>query len=372
MSTQKLNNAVAESVSHVPSAKILRPRVNKEWAKISRISHLSHDTIELVLSSPTDQTRLRAKAGQFCTIKVPGIERPRAYSLARAPEVQDPGQYTFLIRLLADGELSQWLLNGDRVGETIELAGPLGNFVLDDNNSPMVCIAGGSGMSAIFAIIESAQAAKSARDCFFFYGARMQSDLYLTEEIEKIKAFWHSSFQFEFVPVLSAEPEASNWAGARGLVADVAVDSLKKLDPAIWKDCCSYLCCPPLMIDAALSAFARLGVSPEQCHFDRFEDASFPAPVIDNRKCVLCDECLLVKPTENCIVEVSQLQRDSTGNTIGFSNLDPGDTSGLYYNALLIDESQCIRCNACVDVCPHGAISHENPNRTSTVRQPLP
>ena len=95
--------------------------------------------------------------------------------------------------------------------------------------------------------------------------------------------------------------------------------------------------------------------------YDKFEDIRSPAPVIDNRKCTLCDECLLVKPLANCIVETSAFSHSRQTGITDIQTVRPGRTSGLYYSTLLINNDQCIRCYACVDACPHKAISPANP-----------
>ncbi|MEM7192292.1 MAG: FAD-dependent oxidoreductase [Pseudomonadota bacterium] len=84
------------------------------------------------------------------------------------------------------------------------------------------------------------------------------------------------------------------------------------------------------------------------CHY-KFE--------IDNEACVLCDECLFVKPVENCIVEVTGLVKGPRGEIVGYNRVRPGETNSLYFNSLYIDQTQCIRCGACEEVCPTGAIS---------------
>ena len=82
----------------------------------------------------------------------------------------------------------------------------------------MVCIAGGSGMSAVNAIVEEAVALGVERDCYFFYGARTKDDLYLIDEMNEIKSSWNKKYKFEFIPVLSEEPDDSGWDGGRVLL----------------------------------------------------------------------------------------------------------------------------------------------------------
>ena len=84
------------------------------------------------------------------------------------------------------------------------------------------------------------------------------------------------------------------------------------------------------------------------CHY-KFE--------IVDPKCVLCDECLRVKPVPGCIVEVSALLRDEDGRISGYRPVESGKTDSLYYNRLWIDQSQCIRCGRCEAVCPVNAIT---------------
>jgi NADPH-dependent glutamate synthase beta subunit-like oxidoreductase/NAD-dependent dihydropyrimidine dehydrogenase PreA subunit len=84
------------------------------------------------------------------------------------------------------------------------------------------------------------------------------------------------------------------------------------------------------------------------CHY-KFE-------IIDE-KCVLCDECLNVKPVEGCIVEIASLGRDEEGRITGYTRVEQGKTDSLYYNRLWIDQSQCIRCGRCESVCPVNAIT---------------
>lgn len=165
-------------------------------------------------------------------------------------------------------------------------------------------------MSAIKAILEHAANLKVERDCLFLYGGRAQRDLYCNEEIAAIGRNWNKKYKFEYVQVLSDEPANSGWAGARGFVTEHFKKAYLDTGKMSVNNCKAYFCGPPLMIDAGVEVLKKAGLSEQDIYFDKFEDARSPAPVIDNTKCVLCDECLMVKPTANCIVEVSKLDRD--------------------------------------------------------------
>tara|TARA_B100000686_G_scaffold322125_1_gene375528 strand:+ start:188 stop:1951 length:1764 start_codon:yes stop_codon:yes gene_type:complete len=83
------------------------------------------------------------------------------------------------------------------------------------------------------------------------------------------------------------------------------------------------------------------------CHY-KFE--------IDNTLCVLCDECLLVKPVENCIVETDKTSTHETGE-VSYSRIDALKTNGIYHGKLYIDHKKCVRCGECERVCPTNAIT---------------
>ena len=359
-----MNVAKLISSRPVPDAAIRTPRVKTRRARVSRVKYLSHDTIELVVTADDANQAWYAQAGQFCTLSIPETRLTRAYSLARAPRAEHENEFTFIIRLIPDGEFSRWLRAGDRLGHVIYLSGPLGNFVLDDSELPIVCIAGGSGMSAMYALIEEAKIRQLPRDCYFFYGARTSADLYLTAEIQQLQRDWHRDFNLSFVAVLSEEPTHSNWTGPRGLVGEIAISMLAKIEKLNYQQAKYFLCGPPIMINTTVENLRQLGVPSQNCLFDKFEDANGPAPKIDNTRCVLCDECLLVKPTPDCIIESSNVAFDGAPPRVS-----PLKTAGLYYNALVVDDTRCIRCHACINACPHGAISVNYSTPTTTLRQ---
>ena len=352
-----------------PEPEIQRKRVQINHGTVASVRSLTHDTCEIVVKCDDGNQPLEALAGQYATIKVPGVKKPRSYSFAKTPEDENSGEHTFYVRLLADGELSGWLSKADRIGEKVEIAGPLGAFQLDPSSDTMVCIAGGSGMSAIAAIVKHAANLRVARDCYYFYGARTKKDLYCQDEMKAVKRKWKKGKKFEFIPVLSEEPENSDWAGPRGIVTDYFKNEYLDQGKVDIGGIKAYFCGPPPMIDHGVQMLKDAGLSEQDIYFDKFEDSSSPAPVVDNTKCVLCDECLLVKPVPNCLVEATDFKINRGGSVTAYERIRPGHTSGLYYNSLFIDDKECIRCFACVDACPHDAISVDYDKEPKTLRK---
>ena len=334
---------------------------------VKSIKKLTYDTCELVIKAEEDSQPIVHTAGQYAILKVDSIEKPRAYSFARSPKCENAGEYSFFIRQVPGGKFSSWLFDSDPTGQPITIQGPLGKFGLDPSDLQMVCIAGGSGMSAIFALLEDSCFRQTQRNVLFLYGARSQKDLYCLEEIKTLGEKWHPDYQFEFVPVLSEEPDDSDWQGARGMVTDYLKKNYLDAGKVSLLDAKAYFCGPPPMIDAGIAVLTDLGMHTNDIYYDKFEDIRSPAPVVDNSKCVLCDECLFVCPIPKCIIETSNLRKD--GDSFHYDEVDPYKTSGLYYNTLYIDPKQCIRCYACVDACPADAIDPKNSTTPKTIRQ---
>jgi CDP-4-dehydro-6-deoxyglucose reductase len=245
---------------------------------IDRARLLTHDIMEITirLATPfphaaTPGSRPAAyRAGQYADIGFSGISQPRSYSFAKAPETEAQNELTFYIRKVPNGELTTWLFDSDRVGTTVTVSGPYGSFWLRDGDGPIVCIAGGSGMSSIKALLEHAANVGCPRDAVFLFGARTRKDLYCLEEMAALEKQWASSgHSLRFIPILSDEPADSDWQGLRGLVTEHIAD--QGLD---WTRAQGYLCGPPPMIDAGIEALKKLGIGTDDIHFDKFLDAS--------------------------------------------------------------------------------------------------
>ncbi|MFT3857381.1 MAG: 2Fe-2S iron-sulfur cluster binding domain-containing protein [Aquabacterium sp.] len=226
--------------------------------------------VRLVLDQPMPYS-----AGQYAAFTVPadvaGAEpgTTRSYSFASAPDADRPDRVDFFIRKVPGGLFTEWLFAHAKVGTTLALSGPHGQFGLRPGDEPMLCIAGGSGLAPIKAMLEQAIVERRAsRPLTILLGARTQADLYGLDAIDQIRREWGGRFRFE--PVLSAEPAGSDWQGLRGMVND----HLPHLLGHQLAEHSAWMCGPPPMIDACTAVLRQAGVPAERIHHDKFLDAS--------------------------------------------------------------------------------------------------
>jgi ferredoxin-NADP reductase len=97
------------------------------------------------------------KPGQHVDIRLTaedGYQAQRSYSIA-APEVGH--QLRLTVELVADGEVSPYLVEELRVGDRIELRGPIGGYFVWEpgQGGPLQLVAGGSGLVPLMAMIRS-------------------------------------------------------------------------------------------------------------------------------------------------------------------------------------------------------------------------
>lgn len=236
--------------------------VKKLAGQVVGQTRLTHDIValDILLDEP-----IRYAAGQYAQITVPNeIDDARSYSFACAPSTTGEAMVKFYIRAVPDGQMSNWA-QGDINGCDVEVEGPYGDFYLRESDQPILCIAGGSGLAPVKALLEDALAYKNPRPVVFLFGARTQQDLYCMDQIQSIATQWAGDFTF--IPVLSEEPTDSAWKGARGLVTDL-------LEQYVLPNAQAYMCGPPPMLDAAEEKLQQLGVTPEQIFSDKFLDKS--------------------------------------------------------------------------------------------------
>jgi CDP-4-dehydro-6-deoxyglucose reductase len=218
----------------------------------------------LVIALPPG-LRFRFRAGMHVELKTPGVAKPRTYSMACAPDDQGlppDGLLEFFITRHERGQASGWLHGAERLGGAIELHGPYGNFQLPkDARGPVLCLAGGSGLSPVLSIARRVLATGFAQPMRLILSVRDRSEVFA---LDALHALSRRHPNFTYVVTLTRAREAAP-AWRMGRIPDWLADELPDL--ATWHVLAAG---PPGFVEACVAATRRLGASSERIVTDSF------------------------------------------------------------------------------------------------------
>jgi ferredoxin-NADP reductase len=119
------------------------------------------------------------RAGQHVDLRLTaedGYQAERSYSIASA---SDGGRVALTVQRLEDGEVSPYLTDELRLGDQIELRGPIGGYFVwqPSDGGPLMLVAGGSGVVPLMAMIRTRAAARDDTETRLLYSSRSQDDV---------------------------------------------------------------------------------------------------------------------------------------------------------------------------------------------------
>ncbi|GIG29999.1 FAD-binding oxidoreductase [Cellulomonas marina] len=123
-------------------------------ARVLSADHPHPAAVRLRLDVPD---RVDHVPGQHYVVRLTaddGYRAQRSYSVASAPS--DPAVELWVDRL-PDGEVSGFLADEVRAGDTLEVRGPVGGWFVWDGSGPALAVGGGSGVVPLVAMLRHAQ-----------------------------------------------------------------------------------------------------------------------------------------------------------------------------------------------------------------------
>ncbi|GAA1954294.1 globin domain-containing protein [Catenulispora subtropica] len=155
------------------------------------------------------------RPGQYLSLETQRWPRVwRHYSIASAPRPDNT--LTLHVRAIPAGWVSNALVNHTRVGDTVRLGPPMGTmFCTTMSTRDVLCIAGGTGLAPIKAILEDMALWNTNRRVRLFFGARRDEELYDLPELTALAERFH---WLSLVTPVSHDPCAP---GERGILPDV-------------------------------------------------------------------------------------------------------------------------------------------------------
>lgn len=206
------------------------------------------------------------QAGQYINLHVPGVEQPRAFSLANPPSEKRIIQLD--IRHVPGGQATGYIHHALKAGERLKLSGPYGRFfVRRSAPEKLLFLAGGTGLSSPKSMILDLLGKGESRAITLVYGARNRAELY-DHELFLGLAARHPNFSY--VPALSAPAGGDAWDGEIGFVHEVA----NRRFQGDFRQHKAYMCGPPVMIDACITALIRGRLFERDMYMEKFLSAA--------------------------------------------------------------------------------------------------
>lgn len=228
----------------------LRPAV---WdARIVGHRRLGHGLAEITVLPAPEYPYI---PGQYASVETPWWPKEwRYYSPANAP--RSDSTLTFHVRAVTGGRVSSALVEHAQPGHLLRLGPPEGDMTLNaESRRDLLCVAGGTGLAPIKALIEQIAADHTERRVDLFVGARTGQELYGLDDMLRMSQRYHwlnvrAAVSHERIP------------GTEGNLPDV----IAQFGPWLRHDV--FLSGPPGMIRAATAVLLGRGVAPSRIHHD--------------------------------------------------------------------------------------------------------
>jgi NAD(P)H-flavin reductase len=196
--------------------------------------------------------------GQYVHLGVPGTTERRSYSFASPPHVTDG--YSFYIKILDQGVMSDYVGGRAAAGDAITMTGPFGRFYLRKPLRPILMVAGGTGLAPMLSMLDHMiETGETGQPVHLLCGANRADELF---RLDQLAAYAEKGLNLttEFAVV---EPD-EGWRGAVGHVTSLLRYEL------IGRGADVYLCGPPPMIEAGQDWLADHGVDEKLIHVEKF------------------------------------------------------------------------------------------------------
>jgi NAD(P)H-flavin reductase/hemoglobin-like flavoprotein len=205
------------------------------------------------------------RAGQYVSIESRYYPRVwRTYSMANAP--RDDGTLEFHVNAIGAGWVSGALVRRLKSGDLLKLAAPMGSMTLDRNSRrDIVCVAGGTGLAPVKALIDEMSQYNRTRFVHLFRGVRTREDLYDRSHLDQLKD------RLPWLTLTRAVSEDPSFDDAfHGQVGDIVAEQ------GPWPEHDFYVSGSPQMVSSTLRKLAIMQIPSIRIRYDAFACPTAP------------------------------------------------------------------------------------------------
>jgi ferredoxin-NADP reductase len=237
-----------------------------------RLTWALAEIVEIIEETPRTKTLVMTvpgwrghRAGQHVDVRLTaedGYQAERSYSIASAPRGD---RVELTVERLDDGEVSPYLAGALRVGDKLELRGPIGGYFAwtVNDGGPLALIAGGSGIVPLMAMVRYRADEKSSIPARLLASYRTKEDVIYGGELARHAT---ADANLEVVYTLTRN-QPPDWTGYRRRI-DGAM-----LGEVIWSPTerpLIFVCGPTPFVEAVATALVDIGHDPARIRTERF------------------------------------------------------------------------------------------------------
>jgi CDP-4-dehydro-6-deoxyglucose reductase len=206
-----------------------------------------------------DTERFSFTPGQFVSLvhQFEGREITRAYSIASAP---GGDRFELCLNRVKEGVFSPWLF-AMNPGDTVDMTGPLGYFVLRNPARDALFVATGTGIAPIRSILQASLPGPRPAQITLLFGARYPASILYRAEFETMAALWPG---FRFWPTVT-RPDAA-WTGRTGRVQQHLLEAIGDR-----RDMDVYICGLREMVDDVRAVLKCVGFDRKQIIVEKYD-----------------------------------------------------------------------------------------------------
>lgn len=203
-------------------------------------------------------------AGQHIDVRLTasdGYQAARSYSLA-APANSDQIQIT--VQGVPDGEVSSYLVADARTGDSFEVRGPVGGWFVwrPEESSPVLLVAGGSGVVPLMAMIRSRDGISGA-PFRLIYSVRTPEDRIYHDELRR-RAAEDGGLDVTFIYTRTAPKDEPRPVGRISLDDFISHGWSAEAEPTC------YVCGPTAFVETVADLLIFSGHDPSKIRTERF------------------------------------------------------------------------------------------------------
>ncbi len=254
--------------------------------KVNKITAETPDTVTLEFEIPASLREIFTyKQGQHITVRTEmnGHEVRRSYSMSSSPL---ESRLAVTVKKVAAGQMSAYLHDKVREGDTLEVAPPDGRFytTLDPEKRHTYYIFGaGSGITPLMSILKTTLEAEPMSTIFLLYGSRNEENIIFREELATLSERYSGQL---FVEHILSQPRkeaagsflgifkkyTTNWAGKTGRIDGRAATAFldENMAHGPEEDCQYFICGPGNMADTVKASLMGRGIAAKQIHTEHF------------------------------------------------------------------------------------------------------